>query len=115
MEGTEILQADHRFIPVTEGAKLEALIEILEEDSDGLALVFVRTKRGADRLRVRLRGKGIEAGALHGDMTQSARNKTLARFGQGKPRVLVATDVAARGIHLDDITHVVYRGRIQEF
>ena len=106
-DGAEILQADHRFVPVAEGAKLEALIGIIEEDSDGLALVFVRTKRGADRLRHRLRDKGIEAGALHGDMTQAARNKTLARFTEGKPRVLVATDVAARGIHLDDITHVI--------
>jgi superfamily II DNA/RNA helicase len=107
VDENEIRQADHRFVPVSEGDKLDALIEVLNEDSDGLALVFVRTKRGADRLRTRLRGKGIQALALHGDMTQAARNKTLARFTEGNPRVLVATDVAARGIHLDDITHVV--------
>jgi superfamily II DNA/RNA helicase len=107
VDDTDMQQADHRFVPVKEGDKLDALVDVLNEDSDGLALVFVRTKRGADRLRVRLRGKGIEALALHGDMTQGARNKTLARFTEGRPRVLVATDVAARGIHLDDITHVI--------
>jgi superfamily II DNA/RNA helicase len=107
VDQTEMQQADHRFVPVSEGAKLDTLVDILKEDSDGLALVFVRTKRGADRLKTRLRGKGIDALALHGDMTQGARNKTLARFTEGRPRVLVATDVAARGIHLDDITHVV--------
>ena len=105
-DDSEMQEADHRFIPVDEGGKVAKLIEILEEDRE-LALIFVRTKRGADRLRNRLRDKGIDAAALHGDMTQGARNRTLDNFAKGRPRVLVATDVAARGIHLDDISHVI--------
>ena len=103
---SEMQQADHRFVPVGNGDRLGKLLEILEEDRE-LVLIFVRTKRGADRLRYKLRDKSIEAVALHGDMTQSARNKTLEKFTRGNPRVLVATDVAARGIHLDDISHVI--------
>ena len=101
-----IEDADHRFVPVDEHGKVEKLIEILEEER-GLALVFVRTKRGADRLQKRLRSKSIDALAMHGDLTQSARSRALERFGSGKVNVLIATDVAARGLDLDDITHVI--------
>ena len=96
----------HRFVSVPHDGKVDALIAELEGDR-GLALVFVRTKRGADRLVQRLARRGVEAGALHGDMTQSARERALARFHAGKVRTLVATDVAARGLDLDDITHVI--------
>ena len=99
-------EADHRFIPVDEHGKVDKLVEILQEER-GLALVFVRTKRGADRLQSRLRAKKIEALAMHGDLTQSARTRALERFGSGKVNVLIATDVAARGLDLDDITHVI--------
>jgi superfamily II DNA/RNA helicase len=105
-ERSTIEEADHRFVKVAEHDRLAKLIEILEEER-GLALVFVRTKRGCDRLESRLKAKGIEARALHGDMTQAARQRTLDRFAAGKVDVLVATDVAARGLDLDDITHVV--------
>ena len=101
-----IEDADHRFIPVDEHGKLDKLIEILEEER-GLALVFVRTKRGADRLASKLKSRHVSALALHGDMTQSARQKALERFDAGKVSVLVATDVAARGLDLDDISHVI--------
>ena len=101
-----IEDADHRFVPVDEHGKVEKLMEILEEER-GLALVFVRTKRGADRLQSRLRAKGIDALAMHGDLTQGARTRALERFGSGKVSVLIATDVAARGLDLDDITHVI--------
>ena len=101
-----IREADHRFISVDEHGKLDALLKVLREER-GLALIFVRTKRGADRLRYKLRDKGVPALALHGDMTQAARQQTLARFATGKVDVLVATDVAARGLDLDGITHVV--------
>jgi superfamily II DNA/RNA helicase len=101
-----IEDAEHRFVPVDEHAKVEKLVEILKEDRD-LALVFVRTKRGADRLKLRLRSKRIQALALHGDMTQAARKRALEQFANGKVNVLIATDVAARGLDLDDITHVV--------
>jgi superfamily II DNA/RNA helicase len=69
--------------------------------------VFVRTKRGADRLATRLKQKGIAAVAMHGDLTQAARSKALSRFSTGKVDVLIATDVAARGLDMDDITHVI--------
>jgi superfamily II DNA/RNA helicase len=97
---------DHRFVSVTADGKVDALIEELRADR-GNALIFVRTKRGADRLARRLAQRGVEAGALHGDMSQSARERTLARFHGGKVRTLVATDVAARGLDLDDVTHVI--------
>jgi ATP-dependent RNA helicase RhlE len=98
--------ADHRFVPVDQNGKLNKLIEVLEEER-GLALVFVRTKRGADRLKTKLTAKGIKALAMHGDLTQAARQKALDRFASGNVDVLIATDVAARGLDLDEITHVV--------
>ena len=99
--------AEHRFIAVDEHRKVDKLIEVLGEADRGLALVFVRTKRGADRLMVRLRSRGIDVLALHGDMTQGAREKAIGKFASGKASVLVATDVAARGLDLDDISHVI--------
>lgn len=98
--------ADHRFLPVDPHGKVEALVELLAGPR-GLALVFVRTKRGADRLGRRLRARGVAAGALHGDLTQAARERALARFAAGAVDTLVATDVAARGLDLERITHVV--------
>ena len=73
----------------------------------GLTLVFVRTKRGADRLVKRLGREGVEAAAMHGDKSQAQREKALARFQAGKIDTLVATDVAARGIHVTGISHVI--------
>ncbi|HEX9123398.1 MAG TPA: DEAD/DEAH box helicase [Actinomycetota bacterium] len=99
-------QVEHRFVPVSAQGKVEALIELLEKDRD-LTLVFVRTKRGADRLVSKLKAKGIRAEAMHGDMTQPSRQRALARFESGRVTVLVATDVAARGLDLDRISHVV--------
>jgi superfamily II DNA/RNA helicase len=97
---------DHRFVSVSNEGKVDALIAELEGER-GLALVFVRTKRGADRLAAKLVRRDVPALALHGDMTQSARERALARFHSGKVTTLVATDVAARGLDLVDITHVV--------
>jgi superfamily II DNA/RNA helicase len=97
---------DHRFLSVSAHAKVEALIELLEHQ-DGLTLVFVRTKRGADRLVHKLRAKSVRAEALHGDMPQRARQRALERFEDAKVKVLVATDVAARGLDLEGISHVV--------
>jgi ATP-dependent RNA helicase RhlE len=70
-------------------------------------LVFVRTKHGADRLEKQLIEDGIRTAALHGDKTQGARNKALEQFKTGKVSVLVATDIAARGLDIDDLPHVV--------
>jgi ATP-dependent RNA helicase RhlE len=99
-------EADHRFIPVTAQERVDRLVELLKAET-GRHLVFVRTKRGADRLARRLKDKGIRAAAMHGDMTQVSRERTLARFDDGRIDTLVATDVAARGLDLDAITHVV--------
>ncbi|MGQ4601170.1 DEAD/DEAH box helicase, partial [Nocardia sp. R6R-6] len=75
---------------------------------DGLTIMFVRTKHGADRLAKQLRGAGIAAGALHGGKAQNNRTRTLAAFADGSVPVLVTTDVAARGIHIDGISLVVH-------
>ena len=100
-------EAAHRFIMVTAGGKVQALADVLTDEDRGLALVFVRTKRGADRLVDRLKQRGVKAVAMHGDLTQAARQNALARFDGGKVDTLIATDVAARGLDLDDITHVI--------
>jgi ATP-dependent RNA helicase RhlE len=97
---------EHRFVPVTTENKVETLVELLNADRE-LALVFVRTKRGADRLVHKLRRLNVAAVAMHGDMSQGARERALSRFESGKVKTLVATDVAARGLDLDDITHVI--------
>jgi len=99
-------EVEHRFVSVTADGKVDRLIEELEADR-GLALVFVRTKRGAERLAQKLARRDVAAAALHGDMSQGARERALERFRAGKVRTLVATDVAARGLDLDDITHVI--------
>ncbi len=99
-------EIEHRFVAVSVEGKVDALIRELEAER-GLALVFVRTRRGADRLAAKLVRRDVPAVALHGDMTQSARERALARFHSGKVTTLVATDVAARGLDLVDITHVI--------
>jgi ATP-dependent RNA helicase RhlE len=96
----------HRFVAVEHEHKLSALMTELRRD-DGLTLVFVRTKRGADRLVKRLAHAGVEAVAMHGDKSQRQRERALARFEAGSVRTLVATDVAARGIDVDGIAHVI--------
>ena len=97
---------EHRFIPVERADRVDALVDELRGDRD-LALVFVRTKRGADRLAKRLRSSGLAADAMHGDKSQGQRERTLANFERGRVNVLVATDVAARGIHVAGISHVI--------
>ncbi len=99
-------EIDHRFVSVTAETKVEKLIELLAAER-GLALVFVRTKRGADRLARKLEQQGVKAVAMHGDLNQSQRQRALTRFESGKVSTLIATDVAARGLDLDDVTHVI--------
>jgi ATP-dependent RNA helicase RhlE len=99
---------EHRFLRVeSQGAKLDQLIASLEADDPGRSLVFVRTKRGADRLVKRLRNQNVEAVAMHGDKTQRQRESALARFERGEVMTLVATDVAARGIDVPDVMRVI--------
>jgi ATP-dependent RNA helicase RhlE len=100
-------EVHHRFVAVTSDSKLDALVRELHDEDRGLTLVFVRTKRGADRLVKRLRARDIEALAMHGNKSQPQREKALARFESGRVGTLVATDVAARGLDVDDITHVI--------
>jgi ATP-dependent RNA helicase RhlE len=98
---------EHRFVNVgSQDAKLQHLVEHLGPDA-GRSLVFVRTKRGADRLVKRLARHDIEAVAMHGDKSQRQRERALARFERGDVMTLVATDVAARGIDVPDVAQVI--------
>ncbi len=83
------------------------LLQNMLKDEKGSFLVFARTKHGADRLAKKLATGGVKSTAIHGNRTQSQRNRALKGFQQGEFRVLVATDVAARGIHVEGIAHVV--------
>ena len=106
----EMEQGDvgHKFVAVTAEDKVDKLVEELNSvEEGGLALVFVRTKRGADRLASKLARAGVGALALHGDMSQNARERALERFRTRAVRTLVATDVAARGLDIEDVTHVI--------
>ena len=96
----------HHFFLVHQMDKVKVAASIAR--GAGRTLMFVRTKRGADRLVSDLRREGVRAGAIHGDLRQGAREKALADFADGKLGVLVATDVAARGIHVDEIDVVVH-------
>ena len=99
---------EHRFTLVeSQGAKLDELVSSLAAQEPSRSLVFVRTKRGADRLVKRLKGKGVEAVAMHGDKSQRQRENALARFERGDVMTLVATDVAARGIDVPDVMRVI--------
>jgi len=99
---------EHRFLHVdSQSAKLDHLVEQLRGAKGGSTLVFVRTKRGADRLTKRLQARGLEAMAMHGDKSQRQRERALARFENGDVAALIATDVAARGIDVAGVTHVI--------
>jgi ATP-dependent RNA helicase RhlE len=102
----EVGEITHRFVAVQHDTKVETLVEHLRAN-EGRTLVFVRTKRGADRLAHKLMTHDVRAMAMHGNLSQSQRQRALERFETGKVPVLVATDVAARGLDIDDIEHVV--------
>jgi ATP-dependent RNA helicase RhlE len=91
---------------VRPGEKLELLRRLLETQK-GQTLIFTRTKRGADRLVRELVRDGISAAVIHGDRSQSQRNGALSGFQDGRFQVLVATDIASRGLHVDDVAHVI--------
>jgi superfamily II DNA/RNA helicase len=98
---------EHRFVSVTHEGKVARLVSELGDADRGLTLVFVRTKRGADRLVKRLASNRVQAVAMHGDKSQGQRERALASFEAGRVDTLVATDVAARGIDVAGITHVI--------
>jgi len=91
---------------VRPGEKLEVLRQLLYEET-GQTLIFTRTKRGAERLAKELMREGFSAAVIHGDRSQSQRNGALGGFQEGRFRVLVATDIASRGLHVDDVAHVI--------
>ncbi len=99
-------EIEHRFVAVTHEGKLEQLVGQLP-GKGGRTLIFVRTKRGADRLVKRLRTRGVESVAMHGSKTQAQRERALATFERGRVHMLVVTDVAARGLDIDGISHVI--------
>ena len=99
-------EIEHRFVQTSHEHRVEALVGELRRDRDR-TLVFVRTKRGADRLVKRLARHGVAAVAMHGNKSQSQRERALRRFDSGAIDTLVATDVAARGIDVNGISHVI--------
>ncbi|HEX4804807.1 MAG TPA: DEAD/DEAH box helicase [Conexibacter sp.] len=98
---------EHRFVRVAHEHRTERLVQELNADGRGRTLVFVRTKRGADRLAKQLDRHAIDCAAMHGDKSQRQRERALAQFEAGRIDTLVATDVAARGIDVRDVTHVI--------
>jgi superfamily II DNA/RNA helicase len=99
-------EVTHSFVPVSHDTKVEVLVEHLRA-ATGRTLVFVRTKRGADQLVRKLARHEIDAAAMHGDLSQVRRQRALDRFERGDARVLVATDVAARGLDIEHVAHVI--------
>jgi superfamily II DNA/RNA helicase len=104
-DSTTVAESHHRFLYVHEMDKTKVVAAIVRPADR--ALVFVNTKRGCDRLVDELKELGIQARAIHGDLDQTRRNRALKQFGDGLISVLVATDVAARGLHIDGVDVVV--------
>jgi superfamily II DNA/RNA helicase len=102
----DVSKMAHRFSYVTNDQRVASCVELV--DTLGSTVVFVRTRRGADRLVVQLTKSGISAAAIHGDRSQAQRERALRAFSSGSVRALVATDVAARGIHVDDVACVIH-------
>ena len=95
------------YITVEHERKFDLLVHLLKRDKPRQCIVFTRTKRGADRLADRLRGRVPGVATIHGDLAQTVRNRVMQGFRDGTIPVLVATDVVGRGIDVDDISHVI--------
>jgi ATP-dependent RNA helicase RhlE len=106
-ESKPIERIDQRVMHISQSDKRGALIDLLGCERVQRAIVFTRTKRGADRVHQHLEKAGLAATAIHGDKSQNQRERALLAFRRGRASVLVATDVAARGIDIDDVSHVV--------
>jgi ATP-dependent RNA helicase RhlE len=100
-------RVDQRIIFVEADYKRELLAELFADAALARTIVFTRTKRGADRVAKHLEGAGVTAASIHGDKSQSQRERALAAFKAGACRALVATDIAARGIDIDSVSHVI--------
>ena len=105
--GTAAATVEQTAYPVAQQHKLPLLLELLEKERFERVLVFTRTKRGADRIAHILEKRDHKSKLIHGDRSQSQRDAALRDFKTGKARILVATDVAARGIHIDSVSHVI--------
>ena len=105
-EQSELDRTTHLFLRAKREERVKVTAKLVDEH--GSAVVFCRTKHGADRVAGQLQRAGIDAVAIHGDRSQPQRERALARFASGKVAALVATDVAARGIHVDDVGCVVH-------
>ena len=98
---------DHYYVEVSDREKVEALVKVIQDERPEQAIVFARTKIGVDRLARRLGDAGVRVKALHGDMSQGQRDGVMLAFKGGRERLLVATDVAARGLDITGVSHVV--------
>ena len=106
-QGTTAERVSQSVMFVEKAKKIRLLQQLLDDPSFSRTIIFTRTKRGADRVAMHVEKLGIVAEALHGNKSQNARQRALARFADGKARVLVATDIAARGIDVDGVSHVI--------
>ena len=106
-QATPVERVEQRVHHAPAADKVALLANILDDRSLSRVLVFTRTKHRANRVAEQLGKRGISADAIHGNKSQSARQHALKRFRDGGVRVLVATDIAARGIDVDKVTHVV--------
>jgi ATP-dependent RNA helicase RhlE len=106
-QATTVERIDQRVLFVNSADKRALLADVLKDPAIARVLVFTRTKHGANRVAEQLDKSGVSADAIHGNKSQSARQRALEDFRRGKVRVLVATDIAARGIDIDGITHVI--------
>jgi ATP-dependent RNA helicase RhlE len=106
-QSTTVQRINQSVIHVEQGRKRALLTEMFADDNYTRCLVFTKTKHGADKVAAYLEAGGVQAGAIHGNKSQPQRERTLAAFKAGKLRVLVATDIAARGIDVDGVSHVV--------
>ena len=106
-QATTVERVNQQVLFVEQQRKRALLAELFEDKAFTRVIVFTRTKRGADRVARGLEQAGVEAAAIHGDKSQGQRERALAAFKQGSVRALVATDIAARGIDIDSVTHVV--------
>ena len=105
--GTAAATVDQKVYPVAYEHKLPLLLDLLSKEDFERVLVFTRTKRGADRIAHILEKRDLKSNRIHGDRSQSQRDTALKNFKSGKTRVLVATDLAARGIDVDSVSHVI--------
>jgi ATP-dependent RNA helicase DeaD len=106
-EQVTVPQTEQTYYEVLPRAKLEALTRVLDLEIPTSAIIFCRTKREVDELTEQLQARGYPAEALHGDLSQTQRDRVMARFRSGQDEILVATDVASRGLDVENVSHVI--------